>query len=60
VVRLAALAFSSPIAMWKLQNEFRVPRTPARIAVADTKPEPAHSDCVDEIVHCAGKCVFKA
>jgi hypothetical protein len=28
VMRLAALVFSSPIAMWKLQNEFRVPPTP--------------------------------
>jgi len=43
-----------------LQNEFRVPRTPVRIAVVDTKPEPAHSECVDEIVHYAGKCVCKA
>jgi hypothetical protein len=28
VMRLAALVFSSPIAMWKLQNEFRVLPTP--------------------------------
>jgi hypothetical protein len=36
VMRLAALVFSSPIAMWKLQNEFRVP--PERLVGRDKNP----------------------
>jgi hypothetical protein len=34
VMRLAALVFSSPIAMWKLQNEFRVPTPRALLGAA--------------------------